>query len=462
MEMSHEVAVPARFRGTILRPKDPGYDAARRIFNERLIARPAVIAQCAGVADVRAALRLACRHGLAITVRGGGHSVGGWSSIDGGLVIDLRPMRGIHVDPVTRSAWVGGGARAIDLIVEAAEHDLAPVTGVTADVGLGGLLLGLGEGYLTPRYGFGVDNVLALEVVTADERVLRVSADEHPDLFWAMRGAGANFGVVTAMHLRLHPAPQQGVGGFVTFAGDDMPRVTRHLWAVMDHGSEHYFPLARYDIDDAGRRRVAVIPGHVGPPDVAEREVGELRQCGTPVSDETAPMSYLDLIGEIGGGGARADEPDPPRRQAWDLYQFPFGGDAQRQMDLLHDQVAGLVDTSRTPYLSLWRSVAPRAPGVAPSAAPRHHGIALFIASYWRDPGDDDEQVRRVREIGAACAESGLVTEAADAINHVGTLDDARARRIYGDQAYDRLARLKALYDPDNRFRRNCNIPPAP
>ncbi|MBS1883217.1 MAG: FAD-binding oxidoreductase [Actinobacteria bacterium] len=462
-DQADAVTTPPRFRGEILTPGDAGYDEARSVFNRRLIGRPAAIARCAGVADVRAALRLAREQGLEIAVRCGGHSVGGWSSVEGGLVIDLTLMRGIRVDPASATAWVGGGTRAIDIILEAAEFGLAPVTGVTAKVGLGGLLLGLGEGYLTPRHGFGVDNVLELELVTADGEVLQASAEQNPDLFWALRGAGPNFGVVTAMRLRLHPAPQQGIGGFVTFGHDDVRAVSRHLWEVMEHGSADYFPLAKYDLDEKGQMRVAVIPGHVGGADLAEREVGALRSCATPVNDETRPMSYVELIEEIDGGGASDDDPAAPRRQAWELKQFAFDGDAERQIEAMIEQTEGLAGPAPRPFISLWRSVAPEPPPGTAGAAPRRHGTALFVASYWSDPADDEEQVRLVDEITAAFVDAGVVTEAIDAINHVGVLDrdQERVRRVYGEEAYQRLAGLKAVYDPKNLFHRNCNVEPS-
>ncbi len=415
--------------------------------------------QCTGVADVRAALAIALEERLELAVRCGGHSIGGWSSTEGGLVIDLTPMRWVHVDRRDSTAWVGGGTRAIDAIVEAAQFGLAPVTGVTADVGLGGLLLGLGEGYLTPRYGFGVDNVLELELVTADGSVLRVAPDEHEDLFWALRGAGPNFGVVSAMKLRLVPLPEQGVGGFITFGDRDVPAVTRHLWEIMEHGSEHFFPLAKFDLDDDGGLRVAIIPGHVGPARIAEAELAALRACGTPLSDDTESMSYLELIGEIRGGGVRGDVPDAPRRQAWELFQFPFGGDAAAQRDLLLDQVRRVGELDPTPYLSLWRSSAPDAE--LASAAPRRHGIALFLASYWHDAADDEGQVALVDGLAGAVRASGLVEEATDAANHVARHDQERVRAVYGDETYARLAELKAVHDPRNVFRRNFNITPA-
>jgi FAD/FMN-containing dehydrogenase len=454
---THATTLPARFRGALITPHDASFEDARHVFNQRLAGHPAIIAQCAGVADVIAALRLADELALDIAVRCGGHSVAGWSTIDDGLVIDLTRMRNVLVDPATSTAWVGGGTRAIDLIVEAAEFGLAPVTGVTAKVGLGGLLLGLGEGYMTPRYGFGVDTVLELELVTADGTVVRASANENPDLFWAMRGAGANFGVVTAMRLQLFPAPERAVGGFVTFGEEDVPAVTRHLWHSMQHGSEHCYPMAKYHLDAEGRMRVAVIPGHVGPAEVAEREVEALRSCGTPVSDDLRVESYLDLINEVQGGGGRDANPDAPRRQAWDLYHFPFGQDAERQMEFLIAQAQSL--GAAEPFLYLWRTVAP--PARLASAAPRHQGIALFIAAYWNSPHDDARLVPRVAELASGFVESGLVMESPNAMNHSGVNDEERVRRVYGAETYTRLAVLKAIYDPQNRFRRNFNVRPA-
>jgi FAD/FMN-containing dehydrogenase len=457
--MTHAAAHPPRFRGALITPHDVAYEEARRVFNRRVSGRPAVIARCAGLADVRAALRLADELAVDVTVRCGGHSVAGWSSLDGGLIIDLTPMRGVLIDPVSSTAWVGGGTRALDLIIEAAEFGLAPVTGVTAKVGLGGLLLGLGEGYLTPRHGFGVDTVLELELVAADGTVRRASPAENPDLFWAARGAGANFGVVTAMRVQLFEAPERAVGGSITFVEKDVPRVTRHLWHWLRHGSTDCYPLAKFDLDSEGRSRVAVIPGHIGPPDQAERDVDALRACGTAVSDELRIESYLDLIGEVEGGGARDDDPAAPRRQAWDLCHFPFDGPPERQAELLLRQTATLRGDGAQPFLYLWRSVAP--PARFPSAAPRRKGIVLFIASYWSSSDDDARLVRRVEELASAFGDSGLVTESGNAMNHVGVNDEERVRRVYGSDTYSRLAELKAVYDPRNRFRSNFNVRPV-
>lgn len=443
------------FRGRILIPGDEGYDAARELFNERVEGHPDVIAQCVGVADVRAALALARERDLAIAVRGGGHSVAGCSSNDGGLVIDLTPMRGVRVNPATATAWVGGGTRAIDLIVEAGQFGLVPVTGVSPKVGIAGLVMGLGEGYLTPKYGFGGDNVLAFELVTADGTVLQVSADEYTDLFWAMRGAGANFGVVTALKLRLHPLPPQTIGGWMMFGHRDVARVTNHLWHVMKTGSEHYFPFAVYELDADRKLRVRVLPAHIGPAELAQRELDPLRRCAAPISDDTRPMPYLDLVNEI--GGPADDFLYLNRRRAWDLYRFDYDTSRERQMEVLLEQADALTPTS---HIDLWRTVPIPAPTSA-SAAPRLPGIAFFLSSQWRDSADDEEQLRWMRNAAASLEASGVVTEAANGMNHVGVFEERRCRTLYGDSTYERLASLKAEYDPANCFRPNYNISPA-
>ncbi|MEU3618025.1 FAD-binding protein [Streptomyces sp. NPDC006872] len=452
------VTAPARFRGALLTPADPGYDIARTVHNERAAAAPALIARCAGVADVRAALQLARREGLEIAVRGGGHSVGGYSSVGGGLVIDVSGLDWVRVDPATCTAWVGGGTRAIDLLIEAGEFGLVAVTGTIGTIGVGGLLLGLGEGYLTGRHGFGIDNVLELEVVTADERVLRVSADDNPDLFWAMRGAGANFGVVTAMRLRLHPAPERPMGGRLAFAGDDLAPVTAHLWQAMRHASPSFAPLATYMTGETGEPVVLVIPAHVGSADAAEQEAAALRHCGTPIIDDARFESYLDLIGEVSNGAPQA-EPGAAPRTAWEILRFPFDENSELQQQAFLDQVRALRGKGQWLSLVLWRTAAPPAP--VPSAAPRHPGITVFIASYWRDPSEDEARVQEVRGIAQALFGTGLVAQAANGVNHLADPDETRLSAVYGAESYKRLTQVKAAHDPGNRFRHNANIPPA-
>jgi FAD/FMN-containing dehydrogenase len=316
-------------------------------------------------------------------------------------------------------------------------------------------VMGLGEGYLTPRYGFGCDNVLAFELVTADGKVLQVSADENPELFWAMRGAGANFGVVTALKLRLHPLPERTIGGWVRFSHHDVPRVTRHVWEMMKSGSEYFFPFAVFELDESREVHVRVFPGHTGPDAVAKREVDQLRRVATPISDDIRTMSYIDLIREI--GDPEDEESNFSKRQIWDIYRFDLDALPERQIEVLLEQAQLLTPFS---HFTLWRTAPTDAP-TPPSVAPRFPGINLFLPSYWHEAADDDDQMRWLQATAAAFKDAGVVSEAANAMNHVSILDERRLRRLYGDVAYERIASLKAELDPTNFFHRNCNIPPA-
>ena len=451
-----------QYRGEILRPGDLGYERACEIYNPRVQGKPAIVARCVGTQDVAAALRVARDRGLEVSVRGGGHSIGGWSSNDGGLVIDLTQMRQVLIDPEARTAWIGGGTLAGDLLVEADRFGLVGVTGAEPSIGVAGLAMGIGEAYLTARLGYASDHLLGFELVTPRGEVLRVDADRHPDLFWALRGAGANFGVVTALKLRLVPAPEHAVGGWITFDGSDSEVLTREIWRVMRHGSEYFAPVIQYEIGESGRLEILMNPGHTGPPELAQREIDRVCELAPPISDERRPGSYLDLVFQ---------EPIHRGRQEWDLLRFPFGNDDERQIQVLLEQArpsgeGGSIRThrengkiSRTRALGLWRSVAPASP--SPGAAPRLQGITVMTYAIWQHEADDGSELGWIQSTTSAFREAGVVAEPANAMNHVSEAEEARVREVYGPVAYDRLSRLKAQYDPENLLHRNFNIPPA-
>jgi FAD/FMN-containing dehydrogenase len=448
-------------RGELLTEPDAVADALALNYNQRLQRTPRAIARCVGVTDVCAALAQARDRDLPVTVRAGGHSIGGWSTVEHGLVIDLSPMRWVHVDPEQRYAWVGGGALARDVAVEAAQFGLAAVTGMAGGIGIGGLALSCGEGYLTSLHGFVADNVLAAQLVTLAGDVITVSAEEQTELFWALRGAGANFGVVTAFKLRLHPAPASVSGGELRFDMSDAEALLRHAWDRMINSDPTFWPNLDIAGGPGGELTIRIIPAHVGDEADAQRELDGFRACAGLIEDRTARMSYLQLLthylGEQGVG--MADE-ERPCRTSWDLRCFPADGDDGRQIAAFLGSVRAGGDPSPGAYVSVWRTFPP-GPVNAPSAVPRLPGVSVMPASHWQEPSVDDAEIRWVRAATDHLVQSGVTTEASSLANHVDHVDAGRVRAFFGDDCYDRLAKLKSEYDPDNVFRSNFNIEPA-
>ena len=315
------------FRGELLLPTSPDYDTARRIWNGVIDRRPACIARCAGVADVVAAVRFAREHDLEIAVRGGGHNVAGTAVCHDAVVIDLSAMRTVWVDPAGRTAWVQGGALWSDVDHETQAHGLATTGGIVSHTGVAGVTLGGGIGHLMRKHGLVVDNLLAAEVVTADGSVVRASADEHPDLFWALRGGGGNFGVVTSFRFSLHPLGPTVMAGPVFWAADDTTDVLRfyrdfaaeapdELGSVVRLGTVP--PLPGIPEEQHWRPAIAVVCCYSGAVEDGERAVRALRRFGTPLVDLLAPTPYVAFQGGIGrhrpARVALLLEVDEPRR----------------------------------------------------------------------------------------------------------------------------------------------------
>ena len=294
------------FRGELLLPTSPGYDTARRIWNGAIDRHPACIARCTGVADVVAAVRFARERDLEIAVRGGGHNVAGTAVCDDGVVIDLSAMRAVWVDPAGRTAWVQGGALWGDVDHETQAHGLATTGGIVGHTGVAGLTLGGGIGLLMRKHGLTVDNLLAAEVVTAEGSIVRASADEHPDLFWALRGGGGNFGVVTSFRFALHPVGPTVMAGPVFWAADDTTDVLRfyrdfaaeapdELGTVVRLGTVPPLPVIPEDLH--WRPAIAVACCYAGAVEDGERAVRALRQFGTPLVDLRRTLAVRRLPG---------------------------------------------------------------------------------------------------------------------------------------------------------------------
>jgi FAD/FMN-containing dehydrogenase len=457
MTATHTPHAPITFRGELLEPTSPGYDTARRIWNGAADRRPACIARCTGTADVVAAVHLAREHDLEIAVRGGGHNVAGTATCDDGIVIDLSAMRAVSVDPAGRTAWVQGGALWGDVDHETQAHGLATTGGIIGHTGVAGLTLGGGIGFLMRKHGLAVDNLIAAEVVTADGSVVRASAHEHPDLFWALRGGGGNFGVVTAFQFALHPVGPTVMAGPVFWAADDTADVLRfyrdfaaaapdELGTVVRFGTVP--PLPAIPTDLHWRPAIAVVACYAGAVDDGERAVRDLRAFKTPLVDLLAPAPYAAFQGAL-------DDTVP---HGWHYYWK-----ATSLAGLTDDVIAVIADHayqagSPRSYAAMFHmgGAVARVPHTATAYPGRDVAHNLIIDAVWL-PGEQGEaEAAWARRFAEA-----LAPHRAGAV-YVNFLDaDDDAGQAYGEQLHARLAAVKATYDPDNTFHHNKNIKPA-
>ena len=282
------------FHGKVILPTNDGYDEVRRVFNGMIDRRPALIARCVNTHDVVRSVRFARDHDMLVSVRGGGHSVAGHGVCDGGLMIDLSLMKGVEVDAKNRVAKAGPGVRLGEFIVETEKYGLVSPTGTVSDTGLAGLTLGGGYGYLSGKYGLALDNLLSAEVVTADGRVLMASADEHPDLYWALRGGSGNFGVVTSFELKLHPVTQV-LGGMLIHPFERAGEVLRFYREVAASAPDELTTYAALATTPDGHQAVAIMPCYCGPIEEGERMLAPIRAFGPPIADLIRPMRYSEM-----------------------------------------------------------------------------------------------------------------------------------------------------------------------
>jgi FAD/FMN-containing dehydrogenase len=448
------------FRGRLISAEDTDYDIARAVWNGAIDRRPRLIARCIGAADVVAAVRYAREHDLEIAIRGGGHNVAGTAVCDDGMVIDLSAMRGVRVDPAARRAWVQGGALWGDVDHETQAHGLATTGGIVSHTGVAGLALGGGVGWLMRKHGLTVDNLLAATVVTADGRLLRASEDEHADLFWALRGGGGNFGVVTAFEFRVHPLGPAVLAGPILWDASDAGQVLRfyrdfvrdapdELGTVVRLGAAPPIPA----IPEPLHWRPVVLIGtcYAGPIADGERVLRPLRGFRTPLLDLAAPAPYLAFQSAL----------DSTVLHGWNYYW------KSTHLPELRDELADVIAahafacSSPRSYVAMFHlkgAVSRAAPG-ATAFGNRQASHAMTIDAVWR-PGEDfgDRDTAWTRKFFAAL---GRFREGVY-VNFLGG-DEApdRVREAYGDAVYDRLVKVKTSYDPDNVFHHNQNIRPA-
>jgi FAD/FMN-containing dehydrogenase len=451
------------FRGELLLPTSPGYDAARRIWNGAIDRHPACIARCTGVADVVAAVRFARDRDLEIAVRGGGHNVAGTAVCDEGVVIDLSAMRAASVDPVARTAWVQGGALWGDVDHETQAHGLATTGGIVGHTGVAGLTLGGGIGFLMRKHGLTVDNLLAAEVVTAEGSIVRASADEHPDLFWALRGGGGNFGVVTSFQFTLHPLGPIVLAGSVFWAADDTTDLLRfyrdfaaeapdELGTVVRIGTIP--PLPDIPEDLHWRPAIAVACCYAGAVEDGERAVRTLRRFGRPLVDLLAPAPYVAFQGAL----------DDTVLHGWRYYwkATNLAGLSDHAIAVIADHAyAAGSPRSYAAMFHMGGAVA-QVPHDATSYAARQVAHNIVIDAVWLP--DESSEHAAVETAWARRFLQALQPHRAGGVyvNFLDSDDDSsRVREAYGDQVYRRLAEVKAKYDPDNAFHHNKNIQPG-
>ena len=428
-----------------------GYEDARKVHNGLVDKRPALIARCRGVADVADAIGLTRKLGLEVAVRGGGHNVAGRATIDGGVMIDLAPMKGIHVDAKARTVRAQGGVTWGELNRETQLHGLATTGGVVASTGIAGLTLGGGLGWLMGKHGLALDNLVSVELVTAEGKILRASKDDAPDLFWAVRGGGGNFGVATSLEYRLHPVgPMVTAGPIVHPIGRarDLLRFYRDSTASLP--DEHaIFATLTHAPDGSGAQVAALVTCHCGSLADGERAMRPLKQFGSPVLDAVGPMPYVQLNGMLDAAYPKG---------ALNYWKSNFLAELS---DAAIDTMSACFARCPTPMGQLLlehvHGAAVRV-GVGDTAFPhRAEGYNFLVLSQWTDPSLSNTCIAWARETYAAMQPfmaSGRY------VNYLG--DDetgASVAAAYGPN-YRRLQEIKTKYDPKNFFRMNQNIRP--
>jgi FAD/FMN-containing dehydrogenase len=436
-------------RGRLLRLGDDGYDAARRVWNGMIDRRPALIARCAGPADVIAAVRFARENGLLVSVKGGGHNITGNAVCEGGLMIDLSPMKSVRVDPVARTARAEAGLTWGEYNRETQAFGLASTGGVVSTTGIAGLTLGGGLGWLHGKHGLSCDNLLSADIVTADGQLLTANPERHPDLFWGLRGGGGNFGVVTSFEYRLHPVDSV-LAGMVVHPMAKAKEVLR-FYREFCRGCPDEMVAAAAMMTSADGDPVAVIvAAYIGDFAVGEQAMTSLRKFGPPLADTIAPTSYVAL------------------NSLFDTA-FPYGG-VQRYwkssfLKELGDDMLDIMIARSAKFLSPMSNVlffhlhgaAARVNAHETAFGLRDDQWDYDVISQWSDPAEAAGHIQWTREFWTAVEPfaSGKVY-----VNHLDAEEGTRIKAAYSDD-YGRLVALKNKYDPTNLFRLNQNIKPT-
>jgi FAD/FMN-containing dehydrogenase len=438
--------------GRVITPDDATYDATRTVFggNGR---RPAAIVRVANAKDVSRVIELARDTGVELAVRGGGHSMAGHSTTDGGIVLDLRDLKAMEIEAGGRTAWTEAGLTTGEYTSAAAEHGLATGLGDTGSVGVGGITLGGGVGFLVRKHGLTIDHLLAAEVVTADGRLLRVDAETHPDLFWAIRGGGGNFGVATRFRFRLHTL-KRIVGGMLLLPAT--PRLITSLVELADAAPEELSvianiapapPMPLVAAEDHGRPVIMALMVHAGGVEDGERSIAPVRALARPIADTIHPMRYPEMF-------QPADESQEVAMAIRTL--FVDAVDREAAEAIVGNLEAGTAPMPAVQIRVLGGAMA-RVPDEATAFAHRRRRVMVNVAAMYRHSEEAATHQRWATELAATLHRG----EPGAYVNFMGQEGTAGVRQAYPGPTWDRLVAIKRRHDPTNLFRRNQNIPPA-
>ena len=450
-------ALASGFRGSLVSDTDANYEETRAIWNAMIERRPGLILRCAGAADVINAVRFARDHGLLLSVRGGGHGIAGNALCEGGVTVDLSPMKSVRVDPETKRARVEPGALLADVDKETAAFGLALPTGINSTTGIAGLTLGGGFGWLTRKFGLTLDNLLSVDIVTADGKLTKASEKEKPDLFWAIRGGGGNFGVVTSFEFQLHDLNPQVLAGLVVHPFDDAEALLKQYrealevapdeltcWVVMREAP----PLPFLPAEWHGRKIAVLAMCYAGDIEAGEKATARLRGIGKPIADVVGPAPFV--------GWQQAFDPllAPGARNYWKSQDFAALSDAA--IDVLLGAVKRLPGPECEIFIGHVGGKAGRIPLDATAFPQRNSHFVMNVHARWRERSMDSACTGWARDLFQATRPHAIGTAY---INFMPEDETDRVEAAYGDN-YRRLAEIKRRYDPRNLFRVNQNVAP--
>jgi FAD/FMN-containing dehydrogenase len=439
------------FGGQLFQPGDHGYDEARKVHNGLIDKRPAVVACCHGTADVADAVKLARALNLEIAVRGGGHNVAGRATCDAGVMIDLAPMKGIYVDPQARLARAQGGVLWREFNRETQVHGLATTGGIVGSTGIAGLTLGGGFGYLMPKYGLALDNLQSAEIVLADGQVVRASADHHPDLFWAIRGGGGNFGIAASLEYHVHPVGPMITGGVAAHPFASAKRVLQFFREQCANAPDEVMLAAGLQTapDGSGAKLAAIVGSHCGSLEAGAAYFREVKAFGPPVLDALGPIPYNALNAMVDGGFPRG---------ALNYWKAQFLAElSDAAIDVFVDAFARVPGPMCHLLLEHFHGAAARVPVTATASAMRVTGFNANIIGQCMDPREVDAVTTWVRDTFNALKPYLGATRY---VNYLAHDENDAAAAAYGPN-YQRLREIKKKYDPQNVFCHNVNVQPA-